>query len=32
MTTAPVTGRLIADLVAGRKPFIDPTPYRPARF
>jgi D-amino-acid dehydrogenase len=32
MTTAPVTGRLIADLIAGRKPIIDPAPYRPTRF
>lgn len=32
MTSAPVTGRLIADAVAGRKPFIDPDPYRPERF
>ena len=26
------TGRLIADLVAGRAPAIDVTPYRPDRF
>jgi D-amino-acid dehydrogenase len=26
------TARLIADLVAGRTPFIDPEPYRPTRF
>ena len=32
MTSAPTTGRVIADLVAGRTPFIDPTPYRPDRF
>jgi D-amino-acid dehydrogenase len=32
MTSAPSTGRLIADMVAGRKPFIDPHPYRPERF
>ncbi len=32
MTSGPVTGRLIADLVAGRAPFIDPAPYSPARF
>jgi D-amino-acid dehydrogenase len=32
MTSGPVTGRLVADLVAGRAPFIDPAPYRPERF
>ena len=32
MTSAPVTGRLVADLVAGRKPFMDPTPYSADRF
>lgn len=32
MTGAPATGRLIAELVAGRTPFIDPTPYRAERF
>jgi D-amino-acid dehydrogenase len=32
MTSGPVTGRLIADMVAGRKPFIDPAPYSPERF
>jgi len=32
MTSAPTTGRLIADLIAGRKPFIDIAPYRPDRF
>ena len=32
MTSAPTTGRLIADLIAGRKPFIDVSPYRPDRF
>lgn len=26
------TARLVADLVAGREPFIDPFPYRPTRF
>jgi D-amino-acid dehydrogenase len=29
---ASTTGRLIADLVAGRKPVIDPAPYRAGRF
>lgn len=32
MTSAPATGRLIADMVAQRKPFIDPKPYRADRF
>lgn len=32
MTSAPATGRLVADMVAGRRPFIDPSPYRPDRF
>ncbi|MBK8324832.1 MAG: FAD-dependent oxidoreductase [Betaproteobacteria bacterium] len=32
MTSGPVTGRLVADLVAGRRPFIDPSPYSPDRF
>jgi D-amino-acid dehydrogenase len=32
MTSGPVTGRLIADLVASRKPFIDPAPYSASRF
>ena len=32
MTSGPVTGRLIADLVAGRAPIIDPAPYSAARF
>ncbi|MCL4764722.1 MAG: FAD-dependent oxidoreductase [Hyphomicrobiaceae bacterium] len=32
MTSAPTTGRVIADLIAGRSPFIDLTPFRPDRF
>ena len=32
MTSGPVTGRLIADIVAGRSPPIDLGPYRPDRF
>ena len=32
MTSAPTTGRIVADLIGGRRPFIDPTPYRPDRF
>ena len=32
MTSAPMTGKLIADLVAERKPSIDIAPFAPARF
>lgn len=32
MTLGPVTGRLIADLVAGRSPRLDLSPYRPDRW
>lgn len=32
MSGGPGTGRLIADLVAGRTPFIDPAPYSTRRF
>lgn len=32
MTSAPSTGRMIADMVAGRPDFIDPRPYRIERF
>lgn len=32
MTLGPITGLIIADLVAGRKPDIDLTPYRPSRY
>ncbi|MGH7059175.1 MAG: NAD(P)/FAD-dependent oxidoreductase [Stellaceae bacterium] len=32
MTAAPMTGRLVADLVTGRAPAIDITPFSPARF
>lgn len=32
MTAAPMTGRLVADLVTGRPPAIDITPFSPARF
>jgi glycine/D-amino acid oxidase-like deaminating enzyme len=31
ITTAPGTARLLADLVLGRKPAIDPSPYDPRR-
>ena len=32
LTLAPVTAQIVADLVAGRMPEIDITPYRPDRF
>lgn len=32
MTLGPITGRLVAEMVTGEKPVIDPTPYRPDRF
>jgi D-amino-acid dehydrogenase len=32
ITTAPATGRLVAEIVCGREPHIDPQPYRPDRF
>lgn len=32
MTGAPGTGRMIADMIAGRSTHIDATPYRPDRF
>ena len=32
LTGGPKTGRLLADLIAGRRPNIDLTPYQPARF
>jgi D-amino-acid dehydrogenase len=32
LTLGPVTGRLVADLVTGEKPFIDPAPYAAERF
>ena len=32
LTLAPITARLVADLVAGRQPERDISPYRPARF
>ena len=32
MTAAPMTGKLVADLVVGRPPAIDITPFAPARF
>ena len=32
LTLGPVTGRLIAEMVTGEKPFVDPAPYRAERF
>lgn len=32
LTLGPVTGRLIAEMVTGEKPFVDPGPYRADRF
>ena len=31
-TLGPVTGRLLAELISGEKPFMDPTPYLAQRF
>ncbi|MGH8766200.1 MAG: NAD(P)/FAD-dependent oxidoreductase [Burkholderiales bacterium] len=32
LTLGPVTGRLIAEMISGEKPFVDPSPYRAERF
>ena len=32
LAAGPVSGRLVADLLGGTAPVIDPTPYHPARF
>ena len=32
LAAGPLTGRLVADLLAGKTPVIDPAPYRPDRF
>ncbi|HEX5210236.1 MAG TPA: FAD-dependent oxidoreductase [Pseudolabrys sp.] len=32
LTLGPVTGRMIAEMMAGETPFCDPTPYRAERF
>jgi D-amino-acid dehydrogenase len=32
MTSAPMTGKVVADLIAGRPPSIDIAPFAPARF
>lgn len=31
-TLGPVAGRLVAELISGEAPFVDPAPYSPARF
>ena len=31
-TLGPTTGRLVAEMMLGEAPFIDPAPYRPARY
>lgn len=31
-TMGPVTGQLIAEMITGEKPVVDPSPYRPERF
>lgn len=31
-TLGPVAGRLLAEMIAGEPPFLDPVPYRPGRF
>ncbi|MBB4064199.1 NAD(P)/FAD-dependent oxidoreductase [Gellertiella hungarica] len=32
LTLGPVTGRILAEMMAGETPFIDPAPFRPERF
>jgi len=32
LTLGPATGRLIAEMMAGETPYIDPAPYRAERF
>jgi len=32
LTLGPVTGRLVADMVTGEPPFVDPAPFRATRF
>jgi D-amino-acid dehydrogenase len=32
LAAGPITGRLVADLISGKTPVIDPAPYRPGRF
>ncbi len=32
LTLGPVSGRLLADMMTGATPFMDPTPFRAERF
>jgi D-amino-acid dehydrogenase len=32
LTLGPVTGRLVAEMVTGETPFVDPAPYSAERF
>ena len=32
LTLGPTTGRLVAEMMSGETPFVDPAPYRPGRF
>jgi D-amino-acid dehydrogenase len=32
LTLGPVTGRLVAEMVTGETPFVDPAPYSAKRF
>ncbi|CUU42943.1 Glycine oxidase [Blastochloris viridis] len=32
LTMGPITGRLVADIITGAAPVVDPEPYRPERF
>jgi D-amino-acid dehydrogenase len=32
LTLGPTTGRLLAEMMTGEQPFVDPAPYRPDRF
>ncbi len=32
LTMGPATGRLIAEMMGGKTPFVDPAPFRPSRF
>jgi D-amino-acid dehydrogenase len=32
LTLGPATGRMIAEMMAGETPFVDPAPYRAERF
>jgi D-amino-acid dehydrogenase len=31
-TLGPVSGRLLAEMIEGSKPLVDPAPYEPTRF